>query len=320
MPSQGPEPVQATTCTVVKPNIPAVDSFSVPSGSLRSTSKTATVTSRITDNVMTTRNAEPIPPHLRGLPPKAAPRELGPAATLTTRSKPMMVDAPLKDTGITQAEAENMKTWLDTLEKKAIGLLVPDGRSNSGSASGDRLIDLDGEDTGRPSLVQSLPGSALGANFPTKVQKSRVALENEGYNIDVSADPYLKYLSPQPIVTTPKEHPAKVSKEHKKTHISNDNKAAPMAEAKTTGRNEVDISDTEEVNQRVTSFKAQLPAKREECNIATRFLTAYKSKLLEVKTKYGDPVKSERGSNSKGPHIEQRHHEVEYLDPVTLYI
>ncbi len=207
-----------------------------------------------------------------------------------------------------------MKTWLDTLEKKAIGLSVSDGRSNLGSASGDWLIDLNGEDTGRPSLVQSLPGSALGANVPTKVQKSRVALENEGYNVDISADPYLKYLRP---VTAPKEHPATISKEQNKAYISNNLQAAPMAEADTTVRYEDDFSISEEVAQRLTSFKTQLPTTRDESNIATRFLTAYKSKLLEVKSKYGDPVKSERGFESKGPPVKHHHHEI---DSVSLYI
>lgn len=210
-----------------------------------------------------------------------------------------------------------MKTWLDTLEKKAIGLSVSDGRSNLGSASGDWLIDLNGEDTGRPSLVQSLPGSALGANVPTKVQKSRVALENEGYNIDISADPYLKYLRPEPTVTAPKEHPATISKEQNKAYISNNLQAAPMAEADTTVRYEDDFSDIKEVDERVTSFKAQLPTTRDESNIATRFLTAYKSKLLDVKSKYGDPVKSERGFESKGSPVKQHHHEI---DSVSLYI
>lgn len=318
--SQGPKPVRATASTAIKPEIGAVGSCSMPRGSLDSPSKTESVTSRVTDHVATTKNANSIPPHLRGLPPKAASPKLEPAATLAIPSTPVTANTPLKDMGIIQAEADTMKAWLDTLEKQVMGQSVLDERSNSRPTSEDRLIDLDVEDTGRSTNADSATGFAPEANVPSNMQESQVALEDKIYDTASSADPYLQHLSRKTTVSALKEKSAELEKEQSNTETSRDHQPAPVHEAGTVVMNEDDFGDNEERDKRVSNFTAQLPATENESNIATDFLTAYNSKLLRVKSKYSKSVKNEKDSSSKGTSIEARYHRDQYLDPVSASV
>jgi len=312
--SQGPTPVGATTSTVIKPELAAIDSSSIPHGSLDTPAKTENATSKVTNNVTITKNAISIPPHLRGLPPKAP--KLEPAATLAMPSPPVAANAPLKNTDIIQAEAETMKAWLDTFEKQAMAQSVPDKRSNSRPSSEDRLIDLDVEDTGRSLNTKSAPG----ANVPTNVQAAWKAFKDERYNTANSLDPYLQHLSREPTVSALGDNSAKTKKDQRNTEAPSDHQPARVREAGTTLTNEDDFVDTEEVNERVSNFKAQRPASGNESNIATDFLTAYNSKLSGVKSKYDQAVKSEKDFSSNGAHVEARYHNDIYLDPVSLFI
>lgn len=312
--SQGPTPVGATTSTVVKPELAAVDSSSIPQGSLDTPAKTENATSKVTNNVTITKNAKSIPPHLRGLPPKAP--KLEPAATLAMPSPPVAANAPLKNTDIIQAEAKTMKAWLDTFEKHAMGQSVPDERSTSRPTSEGRLIDLDVEDTERSLNTDSAPG----ANVPANVHEVRNGLKDERYNLANSADPYLQHLSREPTVSALGDNFAKIKMDQSNTETPSDNQPVSVREAGTTRKSEDDFVDIDEVDERVSNFKAQRPATGNESNIAADFLTAYNSNLSGVKSKYDQAVKSVNDFSSNGAYVEARYHKDIYLDPVSLFI
>lgn len=306
--SQEPEPVHTTTSTGGSPEAAAVESSSKPQGSPNDPSKTEDASSKVIDDVTRAKGAKSIPPHLRGLPPKADASKVLPVALLITPSTPVTADAVVKDTNITQPEAENMEAWLDTLEKQSTGQSVPDERSNSPPTSfGDTLIDLDIEDAGKSQEV------------PFNVQNFQGACMGEDYTTATSGDPYVMHVSRETTDTTLVAHTAKIKEEQSKAGTSTDQLIVSEGEAGTTGASKDDFPNTEEVGKLVSDFKTQLPATKNESNITADFLAAYGSKLLGVKSKYRESAKSEKDSSEEPP-IEERYHKDQYLDPVSLFI
>lgn len=153
-------PAQVNTNAPIQPGTVAVSGIDNSRESLLSPTKAKDPSSEPTENVAIANAMKPLPPHLRGLPLKAAAQKLEPAATLASTSTAKTTDTLPRDKKPAVPEPESMKAWLDDLEQKSMGQSVLDERSNSTPSSppGDKLIDLDNDDDRKSAQAETAPG------------------------------------------------------------------------------------------------------------------------------------------------------------------
>lgn len=156
---------QVNTNAPIQPRTVTVSGIDNSRESLLSPTKAKDPFPEPTKNVAIANATKPLPPHLRGLPPKAAAEKLEPAATLASTSTAKTTDTLRKDKDPGVPVPESMKAWLDDLEQKPMGQSVLDERSNStlSSPPGEKLIDLDNDDDGKAPRAENAPGFTLEA-------------------------------------------------------------------------------------------------------------------------------------------------------------